>query len=81
MQQPQARRGTRGLALRKCKICEAACEFGHTTGAELPATATGEALAMGSLMLEGHDVRLSGQDCQRGTFSHRVRIHVTTHYS
>lgn len=30
-----------------------------------------EALAFGSLALEGRDVRLSGQDCGRGTFSHR----------
>ena len=33
--------------------------------------ATGEALAFGSLLLEGFPVRLSGQDCTRGTFSHR----------
>jgi 2-oxoglutarate dehydrogenase E1 component len=32
---------------------------------------TGEALAFGSLALEGHLVRLSGQDSRRGTFSHR----------
>jgi 2-oxoglutarate dehydrogenase E1 component len=32
---------------------------------------TGEALAFGSLVLEGHTVRLSGQDSRRGTFSHR----------
>jgi 2-oxoglutarate dehydrogenase E1 component len=32
---------------------------------------TGEALAFGSLVLEGHPVRLSGQDSRRGTFSHR----------
>ncbi len=31
----------------------------------------GEALAFGSLLLEGSPVRLSGQDCSRGTFSHR----------
>ncbi|MFK7894825.1 MAG: 2-oxoglutarate dehydrogenase E1 component [Myxococcota bacterium] len=31
----------------------------------------GEALAFGSLLLEGAPVRLSGQDCSRGTFSHR----------
>ncbi|MGL4550549.1 MAG: 2-oxoglutarate dehydrogenase E1 component, partial [Gemmataceae bacterium] len=30
-----------------------------------------ESLAYGSLLLEGHPVRLSGQDCRRGTFSHR----------
>lgn len=33
--------------------------------------ALGEALAYGSLLEEGHGVRLSGQDCIRGTFSHR----------
>jgi 2-oxoglutarate decarboxylase len=33
--------------------------------------ATAEALAMGSLVLEGHPVRLAGQDSRRGTFSHR----------
>ena len=33
--------------------------------------ATGEALAFGSVMTEGHSVRLSGQDSTRGTFSHR----------
>jgi 2-oxoglutarate dehydrogenase E1 component len=32
---------------------------------------TGEALAFGSLLLEGTGVRLSGQDSGRGTFSHR----------
>ena len=33
--------------------------------------ATAEALAFGTLMLEGYPVRLSGQDSTRGTFSHR----------
>ena len=35
---------------------------------------TGEALAYGSLLLEGHHVRLSGEDCQRGTFSQRHAV-------
>ncbi len=33
--------------------------------------ALGEAFAFGTVMLDGHDVRLSGQDSRRGTFSHR----------
>ncbi|MDX2111776.1 MAG: 2-oxoglutarate dehydrogenase E1 component [Verrucomicrobiota bacterium] len=33
--------------------------------------AAAEQLAWGTLMLEGTPVRLSGQDCVRGTFSHR----------
>ncbi|RYZ65574.1 MAG: 2-oxoglutarate dehydrogenase E1 component, partial [Proteobacteria bacterium] len=32
---------------------------------------TAEMLAFGSLVLEGHRVRLTGQDVERGTFSHR----------
>src|SRR5690348_1709499 len=36
--------------------------------------ATGEALAICSLLLEGHHVRLSGQDSERGTFSQRHSV-------
>ncbi len=36
--------------------------------------ATGELLAYGSLLLDGNDVRMSGQDVQRGTFSHRHAV-------
>ncbi len=36
--------------------------------------ATGEALAFGTLLLEGHRVRLSGEDTQRGTFSQRHAV-------
>lgn len=33
--------------------------------------ATAEALAFGSLLQDGYNVRLSGEDVERGTFSHR----------
>ena len=36
--------------------------------------ATAEALAFGTLVDEGHRVRLSGQDCERGTFSQRHSV-------
>jgi 2-oxoglutarate dehydrogenase E1 component len=36
--------------------------------------AAGEALALGSLALERHPVRLTGQDAGRGTFSHRHAV-------
>ena len=38
--------------------------------------ATGEALAFGSLLSEGYNVRLSGQDSGRGTFSQRHAVWV-----
>ena len=36
--------------------------------------AAGESLAMGSLLLEGHPIRLAGQDVRRGTFSNRHAV-------
>src|SRR3546814_17400940 len=38
--------------------------------------ATGEALAFGTLLSEGYQVRLSGQDSGRGAFSHRPAVWV-----
>jgi 2-oxoglutarate dehydrogenase E1 component len=36
--------------------------------------ASGELLAYGSILLDGRDVRMSGQDVRRGTFSHRHSV-------
>ena len=38
--------------------------------------ALGEALAYGTIVLEGRDVRLCGQDTRRGTFGHRNAVYV-----
>ena len=37
--------------------------------------AMGELLAYGSLCVEGTPVRISGQDCKRGTFTHRQAVY------
>jgi 2-oxoglutarate dehydrogenase E1 component len=34
----------------------------------------GEALAFGTLLVDGTPIRLSGQDCERGTFTHRHSV-------
>lgn len=40
--------------------------------------AMAELAAYGSLLLAGHDIRMSGQDVKRGTFSHRHAVFVDT---
>ena len=47
---------------------------GAVTGNEPLDWAMGEMLAYGTLLLEGHAVRLTGQDVERGTFSHRHAV-------
>lgn len=42
--------------------------------AEMISYADAEQLVFGALLLEGHPIRLSGQDCRRGTFSHRHAV-------
>ncbi len=36
--------------------------------------AAAEAAAFGTLLSEGHPIRMTGQDCERGTFSHRHAV-------
>lgn len=48
------------------------CEMGH--GKQPLDWATAELLAFASVAVEGHPVRLSGQDCERGTFSQRHAV-------
>ena len=53
----------RVLAERRKMLSEGQCDW-----------AIAEALAFGSLLEEGVHVRLSGQDVERGTFSHRHHV-------
>nr|AAN71522.1 RH09189p [Drosophila melanogaster] len=53
----------RVLAARKAMVDEKVADW-----------ALGEAMAFGSLLKEGIHVRLSGQDVERGTFSHRHHV-------
>jgi 2-oxoglutarate dehydrogenase E1 component len=53
------------------RILKARAEMAHNREADW---AMGEAMAMGSLLKEGIHVRLSGQDVERGTFSHRHHV-------
>ncbi len=56
------------------KLKKLFADRGNLASAEMISYADAEQLAFGSLMIEGHPVRLSGQDCRRGTFSHRHAV-------
>jgi 2-oxoglutarate dehydrogenase E1 component len=58
------------------KLLEQRAEMGH--GKRPVDFGFAEALAMGSLLLEGSPVRLTGQDTERGTFNQRHAILVDT---
>lgn len=54
------------------KVLESRAAMGQ--GKQLADWGFGENLAYATLLEEGFDVRLSGQDCGRGTFSHRHAV-------
>jgi 2-oxoglutarate dehydrogenase E1 component len=58
------------------KLLEQRAEMGH--GKRAVDYGFAEALALGSLVLEGNPVRLTGQDTQRGTFNQRHAVLVDT---
>jgi 2-oxoglutarate dehydrogenase E1 component len=58
------------------KLLEQRAEMGH--GKRAVDYGFAEALALGSLLLEGNPVRLTGQDSQRGTFNQRHAVLIDT---
>ncbi len=58
------------------KLLEQRSEMGH--GKRAVDYGFAEALAFGSLLLEGHPIRLTGQDSERGTFNQRHAVLVDT---
>jgi 2-oxoglutarate dehydrogenase E1 component len=58
------------------KLLEQRAEMGH--GRRAVDYGFAEALALGSLVLEGNPVRLTGQDSQRGTFNQRHAVLIDT---
>lgn len=56
------------------KLKKLFADRGNLADAETISYADAEQLAFGSLLVEGHPIRLSGQDCRRGTFSHRHAV-------
>lgn len=61
-----------GLFKKIVKLQESRQEMLEKTG--MLDWAMAELLAYGTLLMEGHPVRLSGQDVERGTFSHRHAV-------
>ncbi len=53
------------------RVMKQRAELGGDAGVDW---GTAEALAFGSLLLEGHPIRLTGQDVERGTFSSRHAV-------
>ncbi len=58
------------------KLLEQRAEMGH--GKRAVDYGFAEALALGSVMLDGNPVRLTGQDSQRGTFNQRHAVLIDT---
>jgi 2-oxoglutarate dehydrogenase E1 component len=56
------------------KLKKLFADRGALPDADLVSYADAEQLAFGTLLIEGHPIRLSGQDCRRGTFSHRHAV-------
>ncbi|MBI5710063.1 MAG: 2-oxoglutarate dehydrogenase E1 component [Candidatus Eisenbacteria bacterium] len=56
------------------KIAQLAAERARMLAEDRVDWGLGEALAIGTLLLDGDNVRLSGQDTERGTFSHRHAV-------
>lgn len=53
------------------RMLDARSKLGGNVGVDWP---MGELLAFGSLLVEGHPIRMTGQDVERGTFSHRHAV-------
>jgi 2-oxoglutarate dehydrogenase E1 component len=58
------------------KLLEQRSEMGH--GKRAADYGFAESLALGSLLLEGYPIRLTGQDSQRGTFNQRHAVLIDT---
>ena len=77
---PCSRSARRSPRCRRASTSTARSSASSTTARKMIETGEGidwamaEALAFGSLLLEGHRVRLSGQDVERGTFSQRHSV-------